>query len=327
MVALFILLSFVLIYQYVFGGLKFSFEYVHCAEQQKNKYKTFKYYFLAFAPAIAAVAGGVAKGALSKQGASSAAGSSGGGGLGGIIQGATDAGNKPIKATVGLATGAIQALQAHSLKKQADAAMPPLVDAGQAAYLAELNQKRRSIETGADFAAANQAADEGQAATNDAITRNGAGDSGETMQALLQAQRNAGDIKNQAIVQGQGQQQNYDSMYGGLLGQIAGRKMQLQLLASQQKRAEWDRKSKLASANLQGGLANLLPGKNNMGQNAPAQLGGGDSGNGLNVMDMIQKTPSMNNSMANVPSAPSAAPTVTPNPNTLNNFGTPITLK
>lgn len=175
----------------------------------------------------------------------------GGGGSGGGLAG------KAVGAVTGLATSAVQGLQALKLKKKADAAMPELVDPRQASYLAELNQKRRSIETGADFASATNQAESGQAAANDAITHASGGDTGSTIQGLLQAQRNAGDIKNQAIAQGQSQQQFYDNAFGGLQREMSARALQLQLLNSQQLRAQWDQKSKAAGANFQGAIGQL----------------------------------------------------------------------
>lgn len=164
-----------------------------------------------------------------------------------------------VKSGVGLATGALQQLQAFNLKKKADAAFPDQVDPNQASFLAELGQKRRSIETGADVQAQMNAADDSLATASDAITTNAGGNSSAAIQGILQAQANAGITKNQALAGGQARQFNYDTAYGQLMGSIAARKLQLQLARSSQLRAEWDRKSKLASANLQAGLAAGIP--------------------------------------------------------------------
>lgn len=211
--------------------------------------------------------------ALLKQGTKS--NGNGGNGFSTLVNGAT----KPLKATMGLATGLVQSIQASKLKKKAEAAFPELVDPNQAGYLSELNQKRKSIETGADFAEGMQAVDTTNAATNNAIVQSSGGDAGGTIQGLLQAQRTANIGKNEVLAQGQNQQINYDSAYGNVLDKIAGRKMQLQLLRSQQARAEWDHKSKLASANLQAGMAGLFPGGNTKPQQ-PSQLTDGNGSAG-----------------------------------------------
>lgn len=169
-------------------------------------------------------------------------------------------GTEKIGASVGLATSLVQGLQAAKLKKEADAAMPELQDPAQAGMLSELNQKRKSIETGADFATAMQEAEESQAATNDALLRLSGGDTGTAMQALLQSGRNTGAVKNQAIAQGQTQQQFYDNAALGLQNLISARALHLQLLDSQQKRAEWNTKAQARSANFQAGLAKMFGG-------------------------------------------------------------------
>lgn len=203
--------------------------------------------------------------------------SNGGGGnnFSTLVNGAT----KPLKASTSLATGLFQSIQAAKLKKKADAAFPELVDPNQAGFLAELNQKRKSIDTGADFAAGMQAIDTTNAGTDNAIVQNAGGDSGGAIQALLQSERTANEGKNQVLAQGQQQQMNYTGMYGQLQDKLAARKMQLQLLRSQQLRAEWDHKAKLASSNLQAGVAGLMPGGNTNPQQA-TQLtdGGGPAG-------------------------------------------------
>ena len=159
-----------------------------------------------------------------------------------------------------LATGAIQNLQALKLKNKADAAMPELIDPNQASYLANLNQKRKSIETGADFSEATRQADVNQAAANSAILGASGGDSGSAIQGLLQAQNVAGTQKNKAIAQGQNQQFAYDTAYGNMLNQISARSLQLQLLRSQQARAEWAQKKQMANQNTNAGIGRLLSG-------------------------------------------------------------------
>jgi hypothetical protein len=306
----------------------FAFQYIGFESLVKRKVSSltniFKTTMLHVWPAIGAILGKVGGaaassgggGMLGKMGGMMGGGGGGGGDtMGTLVNGAT----KPMKATMGLATGALQALQAAKLKKKADAAFPELVDPNQAAYLAELNQKRKSIETGADFSEGMRAADATNAATDDALVRNSGGDVGGAMQALLQSQRVANDAKNQIIGQGQAQQFDYDSAYGQKLSEISARKLQLQLARSSQLRSEWDRKSKLAGANLQAGMAGLVPGGNKTPQQA-VQLGGVDS---------AVARPDLTG-LSSVPSAPSAtpvsAPTVTPTqPQNMSN-GTPVNI-
>lgn len=203
-------------------------------------------------------------------------------GLGGIIQKGVDVSKRTTQAGVSGITSLVQQIQANRLKKKADAAMPELVDPGQAAFLSELNQKRRSIDTGADFAAGMQAIDATNAGTNDALVRNGGGDAGGTIQALLQSERVAGDSKNNVLAQGQQQQLAYNSMYGDMLNKMSARKLQLQLLQSQQARAEWAEKQQAASRNFMG----FLGGGPMMGKKGdPSQAGNTPATAGASPVD------------------------------------------
>jgi len=183
-------------------------------------------------------------------------------GLGSIMQVAGKAGGSDkAGAGLSLATGLLQSLQASKLKKQAEGAMPGLVDPNQASFLSELNQKRRSIETGADFAAGMDAIDSTQSTVNNAIAQNAGGDTGGAMQALLSAQRAAGEGKNRVLSSGQSQQMAYDSQYNRLLGDMSARTLELQLLDHQEKMAQWAKKRQFASQNLNAGLAGFLGSK------------------------------------------------------------------
>jgi len=198
-------------------------------------------------------------------------GKSGGGMMESVMGRAKSDSSKATSGAMGLAMGAIQSIKAKKLKDKADSAMPELVDPGQAAFLSELNQKRRSIDTGADFAAGMQAIDTTNAGTNDALVRSAGGDASGTIQALLQSERVAGDSKNNVLAQGQQQQAQYNSMYGNLLNDMSQRRLELQLMRSQQARAEWAKMQSNASKNVQAGIAGFS------GAGSP-QTGQGNSG-------------------------------------------------
>lgn len=194
-------------------------------------------------------------------------GSAGGGGKGNGMLGKIGArSNMPKEAIMGLGSGLIQSIQAHNLKNKADSAAPGLVDPRQASFLAELNQKRKAIDTGADFAAGMQAIDTTNAGTNNALVAAAGGDAGGTIQALLQSERTANDSKNNVLAQGQNQQMQYNSMFNDLNNKIAARSMQLQMQRSQQARAEWAAKQQSASKNMMAGVAGLMEQKQNYGQ-------------------------------------------------------------
>lgn len=179
----------------------------------------------------------------------------GGGFLSSVMGRAKSDSSKATSGAMGLGMGLIQSIQAKKLKDRAESAFPDLIDPSQAGYLAELGQKRKSIETGADFSQGMQAINATNAGTNDAIVRSTGGDAAGTIQALLQSERVAGDAKNNVLAQGQQQQMQYSQMYQGMLDQIAARKLQLQMQRSQQAQAEWAAKQKSASQNLMTGIA------------------------------------------------------------------------
>jgi hypothetical protein len=159
-----------------------------------------------------------------------------------------------------LGTGLIQNIQAGKLKKKADAAMPELVDPRQAAFLSELNQKRKAIDTGADFATGMNAINTTNAATNNAIVRSTGGDVGGTIQGLLQSQQVANAGSNNVLAQGQAQQMQYNSMFNDLNNKIAARQLQLEMYNSQQLRGEWAQKKQMANQNMMAGASSLISG-------------------------------------------------------------------
>lgn len=211
--------------------------------------------------------------------------------IGSVLGRAKSDSSKTKNSVISGAAGIVQQIQANKLKKRAESAFPDLVDPSQAAFLSELGQKRKSLDTGSAFATGMQNIDATQAGTNEALVRAAGGDTGSTMQALLQSQRVAGDSKNAVIAQGQAQQLAYTNAYQGMLDQIAARKLQLQMQRSQQAQAEWAAKQKVASQNLMAAVSTMTAGGGApkvSGTSAPntvaqgANLGGGT---GLSALD------------------------------------------
>lgn len=227
---------------------------------------------------IGSLAGGAIGSAL-LPGVGTMVGSKLGGMAGGKIGGAGSSGSPSppgaMGAGLGLATGLFQQIQANALKKKANSALPPTIDPRQASFLAELNQKRKAIDTGADFASGMNAINQTNATTNNAIVNASGGDAGGTLQGLLQSEGVANQGKNNVLAQGQQQQMQYNSMFNDLNNKIAGRALQLQMYRSQQARAEWAQKQQHASQNLQAGMAGAsslmsMGGKGGAGTPSPA---------------------------------------------------------
>lgn len=262
MIFCFFIMMTMLIVAFHSNKFDFAFSVVYSKSTTRNKIDLkgiFSSIILNIAPIVAGAGkliGGLVKGGAAKGGAKGAMGGGGGGQGGGLLSKATNMPAQGTQAVVSGITSLIQGIKAKKLKDKADAAMPALVDAGQAAYLSELQQKRRSIDTGADFAVGMQQADATNAGTNEALVRASGGDAAGTIQALLQSERVTGDTKNQVLAQGQQQQMQYNSMYGDLLNNMAGRRMNLQLMRSQQARAEWAKMQSNASRNFMGMVGN-----------------------------------------------------------------------
>lgn len=195
-----------------------------------------------------------------------------------------------IGAGVGLATGLIQNIGAASAKKKADAAMPGLIDPRQASFLAELEQKRKAIDTGADFGAGMNAVNNINAGTNNAIVKSSGGDVGGTVQGLLQSEQIANNGANSVLAQGQGQQLAYNSMFNDLNNKIAARQLQLEMAHSQQARAEWAQKKQMANQNTMAGTAGLLssflPQGNSTSSITPP---GADTGANPDILNFLNK--------------------------------------
>jgi uncharacterized protein YgfB (UPF0149 family) len=149
-----------------------------------------------------------------------------------------------------------QMLSGLQSKKQAQGLYPSYEDPRQLALLSEINQKRKSLETGADFAEAVDLANQAQAATQAGIIKSTGGDVGGTIQGLLQSERNTQGARNQAYATGAAEQRANTQLYNALLDQISARKLQLQMQRSQQKMAEWAQSMKEGRQNFLAGLAN-----------------------------------------------------------------------
>jgi hypothetical protein len=200
----------------------------------------------------------------------------GGGGSGGAMDSIGKA-MGPAGAALGMGAGIVQLLKAHKLKGEAKATMPQLYDPQQQAFLAELAQKRKAMETGAEFAGGMNAIDASTAGTNNSIVQAGGGNVGGTIQGLLQSLRVGQDAKNKVLANGQAQEMQYNSMYERMLNDISGRKLQLQLLQHAQAQSDYAQKQKEGFGNLMGGIGHANP---------MSSMGGGGAGGG-NPMSLL----------------------------------------
>ena len=179
---------------------------------------------------------------------------------------------------MGLLKGGQQARGASRDRQAADNLQPSLYDPQQQAFLAEINQKRKSINSGSAYAADMGDINQSQAGTDQAIVQAAGGDTAGTIQGLLSAQQGAGRLKNQGLAQSDADNQFYNTFGNNLLGNMSARSLQLQLAEQAQNRAQWAQQSQDSYGNL---------------TNGAARLGGGD----VNWLDIFHKhgAPDMSN--------------------------------
>lgn len=121
-------------------------------------------------------------------------------------------------------------IKGRKAQKKADASKPPLVDQQEAAFLNDIQMRRKNIDTGVGYATQEREADQLTANIQANVLKAGGGDIGATINGLLLAARMGGEQYNQGALTQASQQQNmYTQMAGGLVSKIADRKMQLQL--------------------------------------------------------------------------------------------------
>jgi hypothetical protein len=159
---------------------------------------------------------------------------------------------------VGAATGAVQLLKARGLKKAAEENTPSDVDPMQGAFLAELNQKRNALNSGAQYSSSIDAINDKMMSTQGALSTNTGGDVGGTVAAMLKAQQAANQGVGQLLAQGQQGEQFNNGMYGDFLDKVVGRRMELGLLRRGQNMAEWAQKSQTGAANLMAGAQSFM---------------------------------------------------------------------
>lgn len=229
--------------------------------------------------ALVAKLGGAAIGKMAGQAVGQAAGQAagqGGGKMGDMAmkKNAVAIAKQSVGAAAATTLGLIQSARANKMLRKANSAAPSLYDAQQQAYLSEINQKRRSIQSGSAYAGQLGQIDQGMAGTQQAIVQSSGGDSTGTLSGLLASQAVANRGKNETFAQEGQQQLQYDTLGSALTNKMADRAMQLQLAKSLQLRAQGMQKKQDAYANTMGGLARLgnisgmLP---NSGGTAPVQ--------------------------------------------------------
>lgn len=161
--------------------------------------------------------------------------------------------------TIGGVKSGLQMINAFKDRRQADNYNPSLQDPMQLAMLDEIQQKRRSIQSGTAYAPQMEDINASQAGVIQGILGAGSGSAATTIQGLLASQSTAGRVKNQIFSQAAGQEQYYSALGTDLMNRISDRTLQLQLMNMSQNRAEWAQGKQDAFANATNAAARFDP--------------------------------------------------------------------
>lgn len=193
----------------------------------------------------------------------------------GLLQGVLPLAGTAIGAAVagpgGAAAGAQAGLAGGQLLagllggRRARGLTPPQEDPELRAFLNEIQQRRKELETGAGFQTQRRLIGQQLATTQRGIVRAGGGATGATISGLARAQRVAGTQLGEVLGAAEQRQLFLTQMAGQIIGDIGQRRLELQLLERGQALAE----SKQVTSE---GLSNLL---------AQIAGGGGLPGGGL----------------------------------------------
>lgn len=159
---------------------------------------------------------------------------------------------------VGAGTGAVQLLKGRNMLKAAEEATPSDMDPTQAAFLAELAQKKNALNTGAEYSSSIDAINDKMRQTQNVITANTGGDVGGSVSALLKSQQVGNQGVGQVLAQGQQDIQFNTGIYGDVLNKIAQRRLELGLLDRAQKMAQGTMLKQSGAANLMAGAQSFM---------------------------------------------------------------------
>jgi len=154
------------------------------------------------------------------------------------LMAATGGLSAPIGAAAGALMGGVSAgVKQNKANKSQDI---PMVDPMESARLAELNQVRKSLMAGTDAVTQQGISDVNNqaSATMGAITKSTGGDVSGTIDALMKSQASAQNAINSTVAGASQRLPYFDSAAGTLMGKIADRRLQLQLLKRSQATAE-----------------------------------------------------------------------------------------
>lgn len=192
----------------------------------------------------------------------------------------TKGGNR-LGAAVGAGAGLSQIIKGKKDQQRADAVMPSDVDSNQGAFLAELNQKRNAMNTGAQYTSSIDAVNDNLGNTESVISENSGGDASGMISSLLKSQAVANQGVGQVEAQGEQAEGTYTGMYGDLLNKMTQRKMELGLLKRAQAQSDATTEKKAGWANFLGGAQSFMNWKGGDQASSGGNVGGSGADSGI----------------------------------------------
>lgn len=177
---------------------------------------------------------------------------------------------------VAMGEGLQEVIRGRRERKAAAEDMPSLVDPQQSAFLAELQQKRNALNTGAEYSSSLGAVNDNMISTQNKLAGNSGGDVGGTVSALLGSQQVANRGTGQILAQGQQNEGMYNGLYGDLMDKIVNRKLQLGLLKHSENLTQANQDRQDGMANLSAGAQEFL---NTMGNSKQLKAKQGSTNN------------------------------------------------
>jgi hypothetical protein len=181
---------------------------------------------------IAKIAGGVAGNAILP-------------GVGGMI------GQVALPAVV----GGVESILGGINKKKAQSYMPGMEDPMERRRLTELDNKRKTFETGSAYASQLKQLKNIQANSVKGATRASNGNTGALLNAISNIGLNAGDAYGKVAAEGTARQDNFDGQYGDMMENMAKRRATLQMQQYTQKSVDASEQKKSGNQTLMGVLA------------------------------------------------------------------------
>lgn len=165
-----------------------------------------------------------------------------------------------LTSAVNITMGSMEKNAGEKQKRLAKGYKPPMEDPEMRQYLGYLERKRRAVETGGAYEGLYGQVGRNLANTQNGILQASGGAAGAAILGMQRASAGANQAFGDIVAQQSGDLQAWDNKYGNVLGNIAQRKQDLQLMKYNQEMAEAAAKIKSGDSQMKGGEQDALGG-------------------------------------------------------------------